>query len=331
MQKLVTKNPVQKFKQGRKIVKAQNGWFSTLLNVSNTINPLTNNGFTLLDKIKTTQRKQRELQQKLQENQQYSKEQKARWKKLEDDAINKRGRYSKSNKEQTKPLVQSNKKTTVQPTAMVTPTEQTLDIKPVAPMTIVPQNTDNTVQGNEYSFTLPKANIQTTTEVPMLTPPEARDYNTDNIRAMRGTYSDVDQYFDYIRNNSNSNEARLWDNMWYGVDDWNKRRQIFDETMKLHGISNNLGRRDSGRLANLHNLLRRITVPGSESEIGFRNGLYPYNTMPQYNNNSDYINWRDALNLRYTNPFVSYAKQGSKLVSKNPIERFKRNFMKVDQ
>jgi hypothetical protein len=69
--------------------------------------------------------------------------------------------------------------------------------------------------------------------------------------------------------------------MWYGVNDWNKRRQIFDETMNLHRISGNLGRRDSGRLANLHNLLRRITIPGSESEIGFRNGLSTYDTVPE--------------------------------------------------
>lgn len=47
----------------------------------------------------------------------------------------------------------------------------------------------------------------------------------------------------------------------------------------------------------------------------------------QYNPN---FNWREALKLHYQNPFVTSAKQGGQLTSKNPIERFKIELTKIN-
>lgn len=84
----------------------------------------------------------------------------------------------------------------------------------------------------------------------------------------------------------------------------------------------------------------KFSVDDLSNEISDTAGLEKAKEIPSVNqqvvpeqpNYSDYINWRNALNLHYTNPFVTYAKQGSKLISRNPIWRFKSvNFRKVAQ
>ena len=52
-------------------------------------------------------------------------------------------------------------------------------------------------------------------------------------------------------------------------------REVFDEVMSKYGISGNLGRRDSGRLANILNTLNEIGTNGSEARKAFINS---YNT-----------------------------------------------------
>ena len=93
--------------------------------------------------------------------------------------------------------------------------------------------------------------------------------NKDNVRANRGTnYSNVDQLWDYIGNNANSTEAQLFNNVLGGLEGDNKKKAFMD-MMAKYKVSGNLGRRDSGRLANLLNDLSAIGTEGSEARKGY--------------------------------------------------------------
>ena len=98
-----------------------------------------------------------------------------------------------------------------------------------------------------------------------------RTYNAGNIRANRGNlYSNVNEYWDYLSNNKNSDDFQLFQNIM-GTQDGNLNREAFDAAMAKYGISGNLGRRDSGRLANLLNDLRAIGTEGSDARNAFLN------------------------------------------------------------
>lgn len=98
-----------------------------------------------------------------------------------------------------------------------------------------------------------------------------RTYNVGNIRANRGNlYSNVNEYWDYLSNNKNSDDFQLFQNIM-GTQDGNLNREAFDAAMAKYGISGNLGRRDSGRLANLLNDLRAIGTEGSDARNAFLN------------------------------------------------------------
>lgn len=157
-------------------------------------------------------------------------------------------------------------------------------------------------------------NIANTSEVKEIPMPQIvnsnnfnQTYNRNNIRANRNIYSNVDQYYDYITN-QDSNESKLWNNILGGLNN-DDRRKAFDTIMSKYGISGNLGRRDSGRLANLQNDLNLIGIPGSDARKTY---------LREY--------WNE-----YKNPFLNYLstyKTGGQLVSRNPIQRFKSNFRK---
>lgn len=94
-------------------------------------------------------------------------------------------------------------------------------------------------------------------------------YNSGNIRANRGVnYSNVNEYWDYLNNNRDSNDYKLFQNIMRTTDG-NLNRDVFDQTMAKYGISGNLGRRDSGRLANLLNDLNLIGTEGSDARNSF--------------------------------------------------------------
>lgn len=157
-------------------------------------------------------------------------------------------------------------------------------------------------------------NVSNTSEVKEIPMPQIvnsnnfnQTYNRNNIRANRNIYSNVDQYYNYITN-QDSNESKLWNNILGGLNN-DDRRKAFDMIMSKYGISGNLGRRDSERLANLQNDLNLIGIPGSDARKAY---------LREY--------WNE-----YKNPFLNYLstyKTGGQLVSRNPIQRFKSNFRK---
>lgn len=93
--------------------------------------------------------------------------------------------------------------------------------------------------------------------------------NRDNIRANRGTnYSNVDQLWDYVSNHGESTEAQLFNNILGGLEGDNKKK-AFMQMMEKYKISGNLGRRDSGRLANMFNDLSAIGTEGSQARQNY--------------------------------------------------------------
>lgn len=93
--------------------------------------------------------------------------------------------------------------------------------------------------------------------------------NRDNIRANRGTnYSNVDQLWDYVSNHGESDEAQLFNNVLGGLEGDNKKN-AFMQMMEKYKISGNLGRRDSGRLANMFNDLSAIGTEGSQARQNY--------------------------------------------------------------
>ena len=158
-------------------------------------------------------------------------------------------------------------------------------------------------------------------------------YNSGNIRANRGVnYSNVNEYWDYLNNNKDSNDYKLFQNIMRTTDG-NLNRDVFDQTMAKYGISGNLGRRDSGRLANLLNDLNLIGTEGSDARNSF---------IDSYNNHFNLAqkeapvkqwtpqgqDWRSNLQNVLS---LSYRKKGGTLSSRNPITRFKANFRLVAQ
>lgn len=178
-------------------------------------------------------------------------------------------------------------------------------------------------------------------------------FNRRNIRDNRNMYKTVDDYWKYLNSDEgrNSNDFRLWQNIMR-TQDGNLNREVFDEVMSKYGISGNLGRRDSGRLANVLNTLNEIGTNGSEARKAFINS---YNTAfipatearvanvaPTGTPTSTIINRNTqpvSTTRRFTipdyvgqfrswvqsQPLLSrYAKQGGRLISRNPVKQFKQ-------
>ena len=155
-------------------------------------------------------------------------------------------------------------------------------------------------------------------------------YNSGNIRANRGVnYSNVNEYWDYLNNNKDSNDYKLFQNIMRTTDG-NLNRDVFDQTMAKYGISGNLGRRDSGRLANLLNDLNLIGTEGSDARNSF---------IDSYNNHFNLAqketpvkkwtpqggDWRSNLQNVLS---LSYRKKGGTLSPRNVILRFKQSINK---
>lgn len=179
-------------------------------------------------------------------------------------------------------------------------------------------------------------------------------FNRGNIRNNRNMYKTVDDYWNYLNSDEgrNSNDFRLWQNIMR-TQDGNLNREAFDEIMSKYGISGNLGRRDSGRLANVLNTLNEIGTNGSEARKAFINS---YNTVfipatearvanvtptgaptpseMKINRNTQPVSTTRRFTIpdyagqfrswAQSQPFFRYAKQGGKLISRNPVKQFKQ-------
>ena len=134
-------------------------------------------------------------------------------------------------------------------------------------ITSTPTNTGTTVSGNGYSFTLPTNTNANTNTYESYYPGTYSNLNNmftrKGIRSNRGTnYSNVNEYWDWLQNNKDSEDYKVWSNIM-GNDGY-LNKEIFDNVMSQYGIRDNLGRRDSGRLSNLLNDLNLIGVQGRD-------------------------------------------------------------------
>lgn len=213
-------------------------------------------------------------------------------------------------------------------------------------ITYTPTDTGVKVVGNNYNFTLPSNNTTSIYEsyYPGIYSNLNNIFTRRGIRSNRGTnYSNVNEYWDWLQNNKDSEDYKVWSNIM-GNDGY-LNKEIFDNVMSQYGIRGNLGRRDSGRLSNLLNDLNLIGVKGSDARKAF---LTNFNkNLPSSEEINEYvrtntpvrpnlstINWGTTPSIiSNDNPFNFsksdfphlFAKNGG-LISKNPIQRFKSNF-----
>lgn len=208
----------------------------------------------------------------------------------------------------------------------------------VAPGTI-------TTRENQFIFTNPNGVETTVTKewFPRKTnysPDLQMNYNRKYVRSQRDNYRDVDSYYDYITNNPTSNDAVLWNRVLGQLDNEDAKRQAFNNIMSTYGIKGNLGRRDSGRLANVLNTIKGIATDdnirnsyldsyqgamekaASENEniqrIFNRNNSTPWLATPTYipTNYTDLSSALSSANL------FSRFKKGGRLISRNPVKQF---------
>lgn len=186
-------------------------------------------------------------------------------------------------------------------------------------LTIIPSDTGIKISGNGFNFTLPKVSNNPVITQNSFEPGTFNTnvtYNRGNIRSNRGiNYSNVDEYWNYLNNNQNTNDFKLWSNiMPNGLN-----REVFDQIMNNYRISGNLGRRDSGRLSNLLNDLNLIGVRGSDARNSFINA---YNITSQPKEEILPANARVFADRLYNS--IKFKNGG--LISNNPVKRFKSKF-----
>ena len=215
----------------------------------------------------------------------------------------------------------------------------------------VNQNWTYNVGNTSGGFVPTQSSAQKLDEGPSFYGEGLTDFNRGSIRGFRnqdGGFRNVDEYYTWLNNNQNSDQYKLWNNVLEGMDD-ETRRNTFYQIMNQFGISGNLGRRDSGRLAEVLNTLRDLGVNGSANQKAFMNS---YNTAlnnelaEAKRNASPATSYTEQLRNQIQNarpslatpPFIispryyengrpSIYKKGG-LISKNPVEQFKANFRK---
>lgn len=120
--------------------------------------------------------------------------------------------------------------------------------------------------------------ITVTNEDPSFYGKGITDFNRGSIRGFRnqdGGFRNVDEYYNWLNNNQDSDQYKLWNNVLEGMDE-ETRRNTFNQIMNQFGISGNLGRRDSQRLANVLNILRDLGVNGSANQTAFMDAYDSY-------------------------------------------------------
>lgn len=317
MNKLVSKNPVQRFKQGKKIQKAQGGWkvFNTKFdNYYNKLKPALPKGF----------------QQTLDQGADLLNQ-------VQEEEIKKaRASYDNQIKNSRPKTIKKNQNIDGSP---IKNKQQELissqeDIK--SKVTFTPGTFENPTDSDLGKFT---QTGQPSTELPVIQKEQKSfipgtfnsnfTYNTGNIRANRGNnYSNVDEYWNYLNNNKDSNDYKLFQNVMKTVDG-NLNRDTFNQIMSKYGISGNLGRRDSGRLANLLNDLNLIGIEGSDARNSF---IDSYNKQFDASRKQSIVNIISKLDPTKYNSVLDYLsklKQGGNLLpSRNIVERFKQRKFK---
>lgn len=177
-------------------------------------------------------------------------------------------------------------------------------------------------------------------------------FNRRNIRDNRNMYKTVDDYWKYLNSpeGMKSNDFQLWSNIMR-TQDGALNREVFDDVMSRYGISGNLGRRDSGRLANVLNTLNEIGTNGSEARKAFINSYnkaFDEGSTPIVKNSGHDLDAKVSLTETtqpvpttrrfaipdYVGQFRSwvqsqpllsrYTKQGGRLISRNPVKQFKQ-------
>lgn len=136
-------------------------------------------------------------------------------------------------------------------------------------------------------------------------------YNTDWIRAQRaqkGGYSNADEFVNYLISSPESNEAKLFAQAGFTDDKGNLDKNQISTLLNERGIRKNLGRRDSGRLANILTQLQKQATTGSDENHAFMEAA-----VDQYNTNyAGKANQED----KYLMPTLKYnrnAKTGNEL------------------
>lgn len=149
--------------------------------------------------------------------------------------------------------------------------------------------------------------------------------NRDNVRANRGTnYSNVDQLWDYIGSNANSTEAQLFNNVLGGLEG-DDRKNAFMQMMAKYKVKGNLGRRDSGRLANLLNDLSAIGTEGSEARKSYVDSFNKSFAKTQQDNADARM---DAARQQYAaKKAQQYTEQNPATLSPLTIEDPSKRFM----
>ena len=132
-----------------------------------------------------------------------------------------------------------------------------------------------TIRHNGFSYNLPKTIFSQNNTLKLQNSNPDYQYNGANIRANRGMYSNVDQFYDWMNGNRDSDEYKLFANINDGMIDKNGviNRDLYNQFMSASGISGNLGKRDSRRLAELLNTLRGIGTEGSDIRKSYDSGF----------------------------------------------------------
>lgn len=217
----------------------------------------------------------------------------------------------------------------------------------------VNQNWTYNVGNTSGGFVPTQSSAQKLDEGPSFYGEGLTDFNRGSIRGFRnqdGGFRNVDEYYTWLNNNQNSDQYKLWNNVLEGMDD-ETRRNTFYQIMNQFGISGNLGRRDSGRLAEVLNTLRDLGVNGSANQKAFMNS---YNTALNNElaegrrNASPITSYTEQFRNQILNskpslatpPFIAiprydengrplaYSYKQGGLISKNPVKQFKTNFRK---
>ena len=108
-------------------------------------------------------------------------------------------------------------------------------------------------------------------------------YNTDLIRAQRaqkGGYSNADEFINYLVNSPESNEAKLFAQAGFTDEKGNLDKAQISTLLNERGIRKNLGRRDSGRLADILTQLQKQAKTGTAENHAFMEAA-----VNQYNTN----------------------------------------------
>ena len=95
-------------------------------------------------------------------------------------------------------------------------------------------------------------------------------YDRNYVRGQRfSNYNNVNEFLDYVKNNQNSDEARLLAQNGFDV---NNNSEEISNMLASQGIRGNLGRRDSRRLGNVLTRLREQSTVGTEAHDQFMQG-----------------------------------------------------------